>query len=133
MTEQPPGVFSGIPLNVDPDTPPGVIELRSGESRARALLGDTEGRAMARSMAERAERDPEFAEDIASILESKDWITHPGEMTAPEKCEVCGTLVTFVPEAHVARRGKPEPALWETGLWRKHTPRRCGAMRRLSP
>ena len=74
--------------------------------------------------------DPGFAEEITSLTESRDYITYPGEKTEPEKCEVCGTLVTVVPEEHLARRGRREPALWESGQWRKHTPRRCKAMRK---
>jgi hypothetical protein len=83
----------------------------------------------------RAGADPAFAaelaEELASLAESRDYFTHPQHMTPPEKCEACGTLVTFVPEVHIDRRdSKPEPGLWEAGQWRKHTPRRCKAMRR---
>jgi hypothetical protein len=85
------------------------------------------------AMRQRAETDSAFAaelaEELTSLAESKDWITHPGGMTTPERCGVCGTLITMVPEVHVTRRGEPEPAVWEAGQWRKHTPRRCNAMR----
>ena len=97
---------------------------RSGGKQV-AFITDEIARGMARMMAERAAVDPEFAEDCESLLESKDYITHPGGMSKPEKCECCGTLVTVVPEVPVGRREEPKPAIWEVGAWRKHTPRRC--------
>jgi hypothetical protein len=128
------GLFAGMSLDVDPKMPPGTVDLLSGDDRLRTLLPDVV-RVRADALRQRAETDPEFAaelaEELASLAESRDYFTHPQKMTPPEKCEVCGTLVTFVPEAHTARRdSKREPALWEAGQWRKHTPRRCGAMRK---
>lgn len=119
-------LFAGMSLDVDPEMPPGTVDLRSGGNRLRTLLAGT----AEEMLWQRFRDDPEFGEEIASLTESKDFITYPREMTPPEKCEVCGTLVTVVPEEHVTRRGKPEPALWESGQWRKHTPRRCKAMRK---
>lgn len=127
------GLFAGIPLTVDPDMPPGVIEVRSGSSRARTrFISDAEAAAMADRLQRRAAVDPAFAEDIASVLESKDFITHPHKASDPIRCECCGTLVTMVPEVSVYDRKPPKPAIWEPGQWRKHTARRCDAMRRLA-
>jgi hypothetical protein len=120
------GLFAGIPLTVDPDMPPGTVDVVSGDNRLRTVLAS----AAEEMLWQRYQDDPAFHEEIASLAESKDYITHPQGMTPPEKCEVCVTLVTFVPEVHVTRRGEPEPALWEAGQWRKHTPRRCNALRR---
>jgi hypothetical protein len=119
-------LFAGMSLNADPDLPPDAYRVRSGDNRLRTVLRNT----AEEMLWQRFKDDPEFNEEITSLTESKDFITYPREMTPPEKCEVCGTLVTFVPEEHVGRRGEPEPALWEAGKWRKHTPRRCKAMRR---
>jgi hypothetical protein len=93
---------------------------RGGEQVA--FITDEMAAGMARMMAERAAVDPEFAEDCKSLLESKDYFTHPWGMSKPEKCEVCGTLVTVVPEVSVHSGDKPQFALWEPGAWRKHTP-----------
>lgn len=123
--------FFGIPVTVDPDMPPGVIETRSGGGRLRVLIGDGEVRVMAEMMRRRAAADPAFAEDIKSILESKDYFTHPRKATRPLRCECCGTLVTMVPEVPVYGHENPRPAIWEPGRWRKHTLRRCNAMREL--
>lgn len=120
------GLFAGMSLDVDPEMPPGTADLRSGEDRLRAVLRN----AAEEMLWQRFKDDPEFNEEITSLTESKDFITYPQQMTKPEKCEVCGTPVTFVPEVRVTRRGEPVPALWESGQWRKHTPRRCKAMRR---
>lgn len=80
---------------------------------------------MGRMLQERAGADPEFAEDIASLMESKDYVAYPGG-SRPEKCEVCGTLVAFWPEVPVyGAHREPAPALWEPEPGRKHTPRRC--------
>lgn len=88
---------------------------------------------MAEMMAQRAAADPGFAEDMESLMESKDFITHPYKATRPIRCEVCGTLVTMVPEVSVYDRDRrPEPAIWEPGTWRKHTLRRCNYWRSLS-
>lgn len=80
---------------------------------------------MARMLQERAEADPEFAEDVESLMESKDYLVYPGP-GRPEKCEVCGTLVAVWSEVPLSSRGEREPALWEPEAGRKHTPRRCG-------
>lgn len=128
------GLFAGMSLDVDPEMPPGTVDRLSGDNRLRMLLPDAV-RAKVDALWQRARDDPgfgaELAEELASLTESRDYFTHPQKMTPTEKCEVCGTLVTFVPEAHVDRRdSKPVPALWESGQWRKHTPRRCKAMRK---
>jgi hypothetical protein len=126
-------LFAGVPLEVDPGMPPGTIDLRSGRHWRRMVLPDAV-RVKVVAVRLRAETDAAFAaelaEEIESLAESKDWLTHPGGMTEPERCGACGTLVAMVPEVHVTRRGDPEPALWEAGQWRKHTPRRCQAMRK---
>lgn len=124
--------FFGLPVTVDPDMPSGVIETRPDARGFRVFIGDDEVRAMAEAMQCRAAADPAFAEDIRSILESKDFITRPYEMTDPIRCECCGTLVTMVPEVLVYGHEKPKPAIWEPGQWRKHTLRRCNAVRELS-
>ena len=93
------------------------------------FITDEMAQGMARMMAERAAVDPEFAEDCESLLESKDYFTHPWGMSRPEKCEVCGTLVTVVPEVPAGRHEEPKPAVWEPGMWRKHTLRRCNYWR----
>jgi hypothetical protein len=122
------GVFPRIPLTVDPEMPPGVFEMRSGDNRLRALLAGT----AEEMLWQRFRDDPEFAEEITSLAESRDYVTCPGQAAKPEKCEVCGTLVTVVPEVPGSdpRDSKPEPALWDPGQWRKHTLRRCNAMRK---
>jgi hypothetical protein len=112
-------------------------ELAGGEDNANEvvrLFTRVKVRAKAEELWQRAEADPEFAaelgEELASLRESGPYITYPGGMSKPEKCEVCGTLVIVVPEVPASARTEPEPALWESGQWRKHTPRRCKAMRR---
>jgi hypothetical protein len=122
IARQPDGLYAGF---TDPGLPPCVFEI-SGDARIRMVLRDAEEEARW----QRLKDSPEFAEDLASLTESRDFITFPGEMTPPGKCEACGTLVTFVPEERYDARGEREPALWESGLWRKHTPRRCNVMRR---
>ena len=88
---------------------------------------------MAEMMAQRAAVDPEFAEDIASLTESKDFIVYPYEATEPIRCESCGTLVAMTPERSVYdREQRPEPAIWEPETGRKHTLRRCDYRRSLS-
>lgn len=79
---------------------------------------------MGRVLQERAEADPEFAEDIASLMESKDYLAYPGDGKR-EKCEVCGTPVAVWYEEPVYARGGREQALWEPEAGRRHTPRRC--------
>jgi hypothetical protein len=123
--------LAGIPpVEADPGVPPGVIEVRSGTSRVRGrFMSDALAAALADEMQRRAEADPAFAEEIKSVLESKDFITYSLDMTDPIRCECCGTLVAMVPEVHAREGGHPKPAIWEPGPWRKHTPRRCDAMR----
>lgn len=115
------GLFAGMTFEVDPELPAGTMDLRSGDSRLRMVLAGI-----------RDDPGEPAAEEIASLAESKDFLTYPGEMTQPAPCEVCGTPVTFVPEVHVTRRHPPAPRAWEAERWRKHTPRRCSAMRRLA-
>jgi hypothetical protein len=128
------GLFAGMPLEVDPEMPPGTVDLRSGRHWRRMVLPDAV-RVKADALLQRADADPEFAaelaEELASLAESRDLITYPGEMTAPEACGACGTPVTLVPERPVSapRDSDLELARWETAQWRKHTPRRCEAMR----
>lgn len=123
--------FFGIRVAVDPDMPPGVIEARPDGDRMRVLIGDGDVRAMAETMRQRAEVDPAFAEDIKSVLESKDFITRSYEMTDPIRCECCGASVALVPEMLIGGH-EFRPAIWDVGQWRKHTARRCDAMRRLA-
>lgn len=120
------GEFAGIPYHIDPEMPPGAIEVRSADQRLRTLLP---GPAI-EAVWQRFHGDPAFAEEIRSLNESQDYFTYPGQATEPIPCECCGTLVTMVPEV-TARgpRGHPKPAIWEPGQWRKHTLRRCNAMR----
>lgn len=118
-----------IPFDVDPDLPPGVLEVFPGE-RARIVIGDS--RLFGGEAARLARADPQLAEDIRSLLESKDWVTYPGEASEAIRCECCGTPVVAVPEAAAgAARRKRAPAIWEPRPWRKHTLRRCDALRRL--
>jgi hypothetical protein len=128
-------LFAGMSLEIDPEMPPGTFDLRSGGHRLRSVLP---GPAQSgwNAMRRRAEGDPGFAaeleEELASLAESRDLITYPGEMTAPEECEGCGTPVTVVPErpAGAPRDSDLDLARWETVQWRKHTPRRCQATRK---
>lgn len=113
-----------IPVVTDPAMPPGVYELRSGETRLRAFLGD----AAADLLWRRCRTDPEFREDVRSLLESKDWITWPQQAGEAIRCESCGTTVAQVPEA-LAVRAPRRPGIWEPAQWRRHTMRRCDAMR----
>lgn len=88
------------------------------------------GGAAAEMLRQRAEADPEFAEDIESLLESADWFTQWGERTPSIRCECCGTWVTQVPET-----GPPlkypdwKPGIWEFDTGRRHTLRRCNWQR----
>jgi hypothetical protein len=113
-----------IPVVTDPAMPPGVAELRSGETRLRAFLAD----AAADLLWHRCRTDPEFREDVLSLLESRDWITWPGGAGEAIRCESCGTMVTQVPEA-LAVRERRRPGIWEPAQWRRHTVRRCDALR----
>lgn len=115
-----------IEVVTDPAIPPGVFELRSGEFRLRSFLGD----AAADLLWQRCRTDPEFREDVLSLLESKDWFTYPGQAGEAIRCESCGTLVAQVPERLAAARDdRPKPGIWEPALWRRHTVRRCDAIR----
>jgi hypothetical protein len=119
-------------IEVDPGMPPGTIDMRSGGDRLRAVLPDAV-QAKVDDLWRRAQADPVFAaeleEEITSLNESAPWLTQPGEMSKPAKCEVCGTLVTVVPEVRAYTRTDPQPGLWEPGQWRRHTPRRCRTKR----
>jgi hypothetical protein len=80
---------------------------------------------------ELAARDPAFAEDCESVMESWPYLIRPDQGTPPITCECCGTQVTAIPESDT-RTAPPyrwQNAIYETGRWRKHTPRRCGYMR----
>lgn len=129
-----------IPVVVDPDMPPGVIELRSGEDRTRVKIrdgwmygeypdrpsiSDEEALRMAgRQLRERAAADPLFAEDIKSIAESAPFMIQLGDETARIGCERCGTTV-YNPLERRGLDGHWVRAIWETDAGRKHTLRRC--------
>jgi hypothetical protein len=94
------------------------------------FISDDAARGMAEIMQRRAGTDPAFAEDIESILESKDFIIYPAKASEPVRCECCGTLVAMMPEMSVYdRENRPKPAIWEPQAGRKHTLRRCEALR----
>jgi hypothetical protein len=112
-------------LNFDPDMPPGTVELRSGDQRLRTLLPSATEEALRQRF---LNGDPKLVEEFRSLAESQDYFTYSGEATDPIPCECCGTLVTMVPET-TRLRDHPKPAIWEPGPWRKHTMRRCNAMR----
>lgn len=73
-----------------------------------------------------------LGEEVASLAESAPWVTYPLGRTPAEKCEACGTPVSVVAERALGTppESAAAPALWEPGPWRKHTPRRCAAMRK---
>jgi hypothetical protein len=108
----------------------GGVPARPADNRLQELLA----RAAEDDLMERYQTDPVFAEDVNSLAETRDYVTYPDLMSRPQPCEVCGTGLTIVPErsASVPADTEPTPALWEVTLWRKHTPRRCQAMRRLA-
>jgi hypothetical protein len=105
------------------------VSEQAAEVRTAGRLQAVMASAAEDYLSQRVRDDPEFAEDVTSLAESEDFITYPGRMTRPGKCEACGTPVTFVPEVRASARSEPETALWEPGQWRKHTPRRCSARR----
>jgi hypothetical protein len=71
--------------------------------------------------------EAEWREDLISLRESAPYVVRLAERTEPITCECCGTTVAGVPEGLGAdgpdRRWKR--GIWETGVWRKHTLRRC--------
>jgi hypothetical protein len=92
-----------------------VLGLTAGE-------GPDGAAAVARAMDNRA-----VAEDVRSLAESWPYLVRYGEATRPITCDRCGAPVVGVPET-LAACGPPRgwaPAIWEAGLGRKHTPRRC--------
>jgi hypothetical protein len=75
--------------------------------------------------------EAEWREDLVSFRESAPWFVRLDERSEPITCECCGTTVAATPEAPAAdgpdRRWKR--GIWETGVWRKHTLRRCDWLR----
>jgi hypothetical protein len=125
----PPGHPVKISLITDTDIPAGTMEMRSNGSRLRLVLADV----AEEMISKRSGTDRAYAEELRSLAESAGYVTYPGEMTVPEKCEACGTPVTFITEAPIGYpQGdqKMETGLWEPDDWRRHTPRRCAAMRK---
>jgi hypothetical protein len=89
-------------------------------------------RGLAGQIRRRAAADPGFAEDCRSLVESMPYVVLGLEAARPIRCEMCGTLVTLVPEAEAAVKPRAfRPAIWEMqgGPWRKHTLRRCNWQR----
>jgi hypothetical protein len=97
-----------------------------------ALITYEMARGLADRIRDRAEADPEFAEDCRSLVESMPYVIQPAA-ASPIRCEMCGVLVGLVSEAEAAvRPWTYRPAAWEVrggGPWRKHTLRRCNWQR----
>ena len=79
--------FSGIPVVVDPDMPPGTIELRSTVADAAGVVRLQLG------------GDELLAEEITSIGESSPFLVRIESCTEPIRRECCGTWVTILGEA----------------------------------
>lgn len=111
--------FPGIPVVVDPDMPPGTIELRSTVANAAGVVRLQLG------------GDELLAEEITSIGESSPFLVRIESCTEPIRCECCGTWVTMLDKVPA---GADQPGTWKPGIWeadrdqplRKHTLRRAG-------
>jgi hypothetical protein len=106
--------------------PPGVAGIRTASEQSYLIVSDA-----LQTIAETAISEA-LAEDCRSLLESAPFVVRYGEMGEPIRCECCGTLVGLVPEGEAERHWRDRvwlPAIWETGLARKHTFRRCSWLR----
>lgn len=79
---------------------------------------------------ERGQASPALQEDILSLSESVPYIILSEPVSADLPCQYCGTEIRAMMEREIAdpqrryRRG-----IWEKKLGRRHTERRCQAMR----
>lgn len=97
-----------------------------GERAIAAWLGKL------RARVEAGDPTPEIIEDLRSLSESAPFVIRVSESRGLMRCERCSTFVVAVPEA--LARTPPESRKWERAIWepetgRKHTLRRCEAMR----
>ncbi len=118
-----------IPVVVDPDLAGGAVLLRSDAEQLilAAPLGNYEEEWRRKVMA-----DPLLMEDCLSLAESAPFIIRIDKAGDPMACERCGTLVMAVPEGAVKEdylTRRYQRAIWESKTGRKHTLRRCEAMR----
>lgn len=110
--------FSGFKIVVDENAPPGGAFLRSGNQQGIVRAFDL------------ARTDPAFAEDVVSLAESAPFLVRLDEKEGPIRCESCGADVVAVPESPAEGERRWSRAIWEDGLFRKHTLRRCEWQRR---
>lgn len=117
-----------IPVVVDPQLQGGAVLLRS----------DTEQTILAAPLTSYEDAwkrvalgDPALMEDCLSLTESAPWTIRIDQASDPIRCECCGTEVMAVPEGKVEDypHRRYRPAIWEATTVRKHTFRRCEAMR----